>query len=167
MEEIRDFMAQFERHRDVCARSPAVEAPFALQDSVEDAILDLLRLLIVCEREKADGGEESADPTEAELLKALNNQAGVGKKPPTVSNYCREVGNVVRVDAGLCVGESDVCWAWFSRVHSTEILEDPVIPNHLWEARYGQLVVKAVLDGVISQDFEERVQASRGFRYPG
>lgn len=134
-----------------------------LQDLVEHALLDLLFLRIVRERGNADGGEESTDLTANKLLETLKKCAGVRqKKDPTGREFCRDVGNAVRMDAGLCVGESLVL-VRPGLINSLRWngLNDTVIRRRRWEARYARLVVKAVLGRVIPQDLQARVLQER------
>lgn len=53
------------------------------------SILDLLCMRIVCEGDNADEGKDNVEPTETELLEAMKEWDGVGKKATTVFVWSR------------------------------------------------------------------------------
>lgn len=93
MKEVWDVAARFERHRGSCEKNAGTEtAPFALEDLVVNALLDLLHLPMMRVRDNFKGGDVDMNPSEEELPGAREKWAGIGEKPPTVSEFCREVG---------------------------------------------------------------------------
>lgn len=54
--------------------------PCALEDVVEDAIVDTLWWRIACQRDNAEAGDANQGPSEEELLTALKRWTVIGKR---------------------------------------------------------------------------------------